>query len=153
MKINPLDHLTQAQTQVKAPADRKNGGPDFAQVLAEQQAAAAKPAGSAVAHLAENALTGLILASQGLDETAGTRTQRQLEKTLDQLDLYAAALGDPGRTLKELAPLADGLGQEAGRLSRLSQALGENNPLKGLSNEAAVLATVEAMKFRRGDYI
>jgi len=69
------------------------------------------------------------------------------------MDRYAVALGDEARTLKDLAPLADDLGQEADRLSRLSHKLKESDPLKGLSNEAAVLATVEAMKFKRGDYV
>jgi X-X-X-Leu-X-X-Gly heptad repeat protein len=69
------------------------------------------------------------------------------------MDQYAAALGDDRRTLKDVAPLAEGLGQAAGQLSRLSQGLKEGNPLKGLSNEAAVAATVEYMKFQRGDYV
>jgi len=96
------------------------------------------------------ALSGLI--KTGL-ESAGLQTKQQLERTLDQMDLYALALGDESRTLKDLAPLAENLGQAADRLSRLSQGLKESDPLKGLAGEAAVLATVEAMKFKRGDYI
>jgi hypothetical protein len=153
MTIKPVDHLNQILNPAKTQAARPADGPGFAQILAEQQAssAAKTPAGSAAAVLMENqALSGLI--KTGL-ESAGLQTKQQLERTLDQMDRYALALGDESRTLKDLAPLADDLGQAADRLSRLSQGLKESDPLKGLSNEAAVLATVEAMKFKRGDYI
>jgi hypothetical protein len=157
MKINPFDHLTPAQT--KAPGARPaEDGPDFARFLAEQEAAqaakgpaGAHTAGSAPAALLENqAVSGLML--QGL-ESVNQQTRRQLAKTLDQMDSYAQALGDEARTLKEIAPLAENLGQAADRLSRLSVKLNEGDPLKGLTTEAAVLATVEAMKFKRGDYV
>jgi len=153
MTIKPVDHLNQILNPVKSPAARPADGPDFAKILAEQEASAAPkaPAGSAAAVLLENqALSGLFV--PGL-ESASLQTKQQLERTLDQMDLYALALGDGARTLKDIAPLADDLGQAADRLSRLSHKLKENDPLKGLSSEAAVLATVEAMKFKRGDYI
>jgi hypothetical protein len=154
MTIKPIDHLNQLLTQIKSPAaGRQADGPDFASLLAGPKAAPASqtPAGSAAAMLLENqALSGLM--RPGL-EAASLKTRQQLERTLDQMDRYAVALGDGARTLKDIAPLADDLGQEADRLSRLSLGLKENDPLKGLSNEAAVLATVEAMKFKRGDYV
>jgi ABC-type transporter Mla subunit MlaD len=151
--------MNQTAAPVKSPDSQDQGGRDFAKILAEQQqaAAAGRSAESAApaAGLENNALTGLILANLGLAPVAGpqAQTQKQLEKTLDQMDSYSAALGDLGRTLKDIAPLADGLGQSADRLSQLSRDLPESDPLKGLSNEAAVLATVEAMKFKRGDYV
>jgi hypothetical protein len=153
MTIKPVDHLSQILNPAKSPAARPADGPDFAKILAEQETSAAPkaPAGSAAAVLLENqALSGLFV--PGL-ESASLQTKQQLERTLDQMDLYALALGDEARTLKDIAPLADDLGQAADRLSRLSHKLKENDPLKGLSSEAAVLATVEAMKFKRGDYV
>jgi hypothetical protein len=154
MTIKPIDHLNQTLAQAKSPAAaHKPEGPDFASLLAGPKAAPAPkaPAGSAEAILLENqALSGLM--RPGL-ETASLQTRQQLERTLDRMDRYAVALGDETRTLKDVAPLADDLGQEADRLSRLSHTLKESDPLKGLSNEAAVLATVEAMKFKRGDYV
>jgi len=154
MTIKPVDHMNQILTPVKSSAAaRETNGPDFASFLSGPKAAPAPkaPAGSAEALLLENqALSGLVRPGP---ETASLETRQQLERTLDRMDRYAVALGDEGRTLKDLAPLADDLGQEADRLSRLSHKLTENDPLKGLSNEAAVLATVEAMKFKRGDYV
>ena len=156
MTIKPLDQLNQTSAVARPAASRPAAeAPDFASFLAEPGRPAAAPpqasAGSAAAALLENqALGGLI--RTGL-ETTSLQARQQLERTLDQMDRYAAALGDEARTLKEIAPLADDLGQAADRLSRLSHNLRESDPLKGLSSEAAVLATVEAMKFRRGDYV
>jgi hypothetical protein len=154
MTIKPVDHLNQLLNQAKSPAAaRQAEGPDFDSLLAGPKAAPAPkaPVGSAEAILLENqALSSLL--RPGL-EAASLQTRQQLERTLDQMDRYAVALGDEDRTLKDIAPLADDLGQEADRLSRLSFKLKESDPLKGLSNEAAVLATVEAMKFKRGDYV
>jgi len=155
--IKPLDHLSQpaapARNQAAAPVP---DGPDFAKILAERLAPPPPvPKNSAVgsvpsALLETQALSALL--RPGL-ESASLQARRQLTETLDQMDRYAEALGDQGRTLKDIAPLADDLGQAADRLSQLSSKLKESDPLKGLSSEAAILATVEAMKFKRGDYV
>jgi methyl-accepting chemotaxis protein len=147
--IKPLDN-SPFLSPTKSPASREAPGADFARILAEQQAPAPKAAtGNAASALLENqALRGLIL--PGLENMA---LRQQLERTIDQMDRYAAALGDETRSLKDIAPLADDLGQAADRLTRLSGKLRESDPLKGLSGETAVLATVEAMKFKRGDYV
>ncbi|MDR2946794.1 MAG: hypothetical protein LBV79_08620 [Candidatus Adiutrix sp.] len=154
MKINATDYLEQI-------ANKKAAGPDpkedrgFSKLLEEQKSPSATPAGDsgpqAVGGLENNALVGLIMATGGLDKSA--KVGRQLESTLDKMEQYADALGNPAKSLKDIEPLAADLEQTAGRLSELSRSLPEGDPLKGMSNEAAVLATVEAMKFRRGDYV
>ena len=156
MTIKPLDQINQTPATARPAAARPAAdAPDFASFLAEPgRPAASAPQAPAVsaatALLGNQALSGLI--RTGL-ESNSSQARQQLERTLDQMDRYAEALGDEARTLKEIAPLADDLGQAADRLSRLSNNLKESDPLKGMSSEAAVLATVEAMKFRRGDYV
>jgi hypothetical protein len=148
--VKPLDN-SPILAPTKSPASRQAQGADFARILAERETAPPPKAvaGNAASALLENqALRGLIL--PGLENIA---LRQQLERTLDQMDRYAVALGDETRSLKDIAPLADDLGQAADRLTRLSGKLRESDPLKGLSDEAAVLATVEAMKFKRGDYV
>lgn len=160
MKITPSDHQHQTAVQPKIPDHRDQGGPDFADFLTGPSAAGPhRPAGgyASAASILESGALGLIQANRGLAEAGAAdstqTTLRQLERTLDQIDRYAAALGDLKAPLKNLAPLADDLDQSADRLSRLTRDLSESDPLKSLSTETAVLATVEAMKFRRGDYI
>ena len=155
MKITSTDYLEQIKNSTK-----KASGPDpnedqgFSKLLEEQRNSA--PASGergleSVGQLENSGLVGLILAGGGLDKSA--KVDKQLESTLDKMEQYANALGDSSKSLKDLEPLAADLELTAGRLSELSRGLPEGDPLKGLSNDAAVLATVEAMKFKRGDYV
>jgi hypothetical protein len=72
---------------------------------------------------------------------------------LDMLDQYMNALGDPNVTLKEIAPLVEDLDRSASRLDKIAGQLGQDSPIKQLTNETAVLAAVEALKFKRGDFV
>jgi hypothetical protein len=91
------------------------------------------------------ALSSPATAASGVDDEVGS--------VLDILESYMTALADPKKTLKEIAPLADDLDRGATRLDRLASSLPEGDPLKGLTNETAALAAVEALKFRRGDLV
>jgi hypothetical protein len=69
------------------------------------------------------------------------------------MERYGQALGDPNRTLKEVEPLAVELEAQAQSLAEALQA-GEVDPsLKELAQQALARAQVEALKFRRGDYL
>ncbi|MDR1085690.1 MAG: hypothetical protein LBP22_12780 [Deltaproteobacteria bacterium] len=100
-------------------------------------------------------LIGQLQANQAVrTENTGLYTAAEdIEKLLDLLDNYSQALADPANTLKDLSPLADDLGLMAQELGQTSARLGEDDPLKSLSNDTASLAAVEAMKFKRGDYL
>ena len=158
MKINQehLNHLAPApQTSPKGPNQPADLG--FAKLLDKTQIQATAEASPGNAPpvsglLGNDPLVGLILANQSVAEKSAGPEQ-QVEKTLDQMEKYAAALGDTSRSLRDIAPLAEDLQKSAGRLAEISQSLLDSNPLKEISNGTAVLATVEAMKFRRGDYV
>ncbi len=157
MKITSSEHAEQLrQLQKNGDAAKLKEDLGFSRLLEEKNQAAASPAetGSAgAASLMNNSgLVGLIMANKGVSEAKNTPRQ-QLENTLGKMEEYASALGDSGKTLKEIEPLAEDMGRMAAKLSETSQGLAADHPLKGLTNEAAVLATVEAMKFRRGDYV
>jgi hypothetical protein len=77
----------------------------------------------------------------------------EVDSVLKVLESYIQALGDPGKTLKDIAPLADELDRGATRLDQLAASLDLDDPLKSLTNDTAVLAAVEALKFRRGDLV
>jgi len=156
MKI-ASDHLEQVLNVAKQKAQNPSGQEDlgFSKLLEQQKtapAAGASAGPSAVDLLENSSMVGRIMAGQKIGEKAATPGQ-QLENALDQMEEYAAALGDTSRSLKDIEPLADNLQRTAGQLSELSQSLPEDDPLKGLSNDAAILATVESMKFKRGDYV
>ena len=156
MKINSTDYLEQLKNGAqKAAGPDPNEDQGFAKLLEEQRNSTAAPSSGggleSVSQLENSGLIGLIMATGGLDKSA--KVDKHLESTLDKMEEYANALGDTTKSLKDLEPLAADLELTAGRLSELSRNLPEGDPLKGLSNNAAVLATVEAMKFKRGDYV
>lgn len=158
MKIASTDHLE----QVRQSTPNRASGPDqqdhgFSKLLDEPKTNA--PSGGqpslgpgSIGHLENSSLVGMILASQGVADKVG-KVDRQLENTLDTMEQYAAALGDATKNPRDLEPLALEMEKAAGQLSELSRGLPDGSPLKGMSNDAAVLATVEAMKFKRGDYV
>lgn len=157
MKIAPehLEHLNSAsKNRPQNPAANEDLG--FSKLLEEKNQApvsAGPGSGSEALNLLENnSMVGMIMAGRSVSDKMVSPGQ-QLESALDQMDQYASALGDSNRSLRDIEPLADNLKKTAGELAELSRRLPEGDPLKGLSNDAAVLATVEAMKFKRGDYV
>jgi hypothetical protein len=103
-----------------------------------------------------NSLLGQIQAGQAsspssLLPVAGV--EDEIGGVLDILEKYASALGDPSLSLKQIAPMADQLGQGASRLDQIAAGLGQDDPIKSLTSETAVLAAVEALKFKRGDFV
>lgn len=159
MKIAP-EHLEHLNTVSQARQPNQAAGEDlgFSKLLEEKtqtQAPVNATPGSgsdALSLLENNSMVGLIMAGRSVGDKTVSPDQ-QLESALDQMDQYASALSDSSRSLRDIEPLADGLKKTAGELAELSRRLPEGDPLKGLSNDAAVLATVEAMKFKRGDYV
>ncbi len=151
MKITSPNY-TEAVQQTKQNQTQTDLG--FSDILKEAQgtAKAATSAPMASAALNQNLLVGQILTSQSVGDPS-VKTEQQLEKTLGKIDSYAQALGDENVSLRELAPLAQDLEKSAKDLANFSKDLPENSPLKDISKETAVLATVEAMKFKRGDYL
>ncbi|MBW2624392.1 MAG: hypothetical protein JRD68_15895 [Deltaproteobacteria bacterium] len=130
----------------------KTSGPDFAQKLSQaigkdQNAPAAGLKDDPLAALTQSAPVGKIMASE-MSMPIG-----QVEKTLGMLDEYTKALADPNQNLKQVSVLVKELEDQAASLNKVSQSLPEGHAVKDLMNRTSVVATVEAIKFRRGDYV
>jgi hypothetical protein len=179
MKIDP-SHAAEAvflrpQTETAAARAQKAGSADFAALMeqgpgASETMGGAKSAmelisgsksedrGAAAEFLSRNSLSQLQLSILKADTGAAPpatpqEAAQKIEETLGLLEQYAVSLGDPSNTLKDLGPLAEELSLTAGNLDSLSKKLPEDDPLKDLSSETAALAAVEALKFKRGDFL
>lgn len=82
-----------------------------------------------------------------------TKSFQEVENTLGLLDRYAKALANPAQTLKQVAVLVKEMEQAADRLKGASHGLPDGHMVKELLDQTAIVATVEAVKFNRGDYI
>jgi hypothetical protein len=171
MKIDPQQlQAVFLRPETSEKADKTaHGSPaeDFAAILEQQasQATATDPSAKlsldeTSASMMASGLLGLLQAGQADQASSlvnmpnpAIGVDDEVESVLDILESYMQALGDPQKTLKEIAPLADDLENGATRLDKLASALEEGDPLKGLTSDTAVLAAVEALKFRRGDFV
>jgi len=75
------------------------------------------------------------------------------ERTLNLLEEYRRALGNPRVTLREIDPLVRSLAEEARGLNRRLEDLSPSDPLKKIMTEVGILSSVEIGKFNRGDYV
>jgi hypothetical protein len=171
MKIDnyPTDAVyLRPQTGSVTDGTKRKGREDFAALLdqapkdakgGQEGLAAISELNGSSALLAQSSLAQLQVARLKATEAAAApaitteEAVRQVEDTLSLLEDYAIALGDPATSLKDLAPLAEELSLGAASLNSLSKGLKEDDPLKGISSETAALAGVEALKFKRGDFV
>lgn len=151
MKITEHSPIT-FKTQVGPSSSQPKPEADFAKALAEAEAKAEgptnqTPAISAAVTLMGMSPVGAILANSQINP------QSLVNKALGVLDSYSQALADPQQSLKQISPLVKDLENEARNMERLSQSLPPGHGLKPVAESLAVLATVESMKFNRGDYV
>ncbi len=78
---------------------------------------------------------------------------QQADKLLSLLGEYSQGLENPGTTLKSIEPVVERMELEASAAKRVLSHLDSRGGLARVVNNAAVYASVEAIKFRRGDYV
>lgn len=126
----------------------KNSSPasglSFQDILAQELAAAKRPA--ATTDIAATSATTPIPAALRLDGLTLT------EDTINTLEKFSTALGNPSFSAQDLEPFATALENDTAALVSLKNQLPANNPLSSLLERVATASYVEAAKLRRGDY-
>lgn len=84
---------------------------------------------------------------------AGDAACRHVEGFLDLLDRFRRGLADPSLTLRGMEGVVREMESGRDQLQRIQEMLPEGDGLKEICNRAAVAATVEIVRFRRGDYL
>jgi hypothetical protein len=118
--------------------------------------AAAKAPGARFAAVFKQALEGgasAEAASAAGPDTSGDAACRQVEGFLDLLDRFRRSLADPSLSLRGMEPVVREMESGRDQLQRIQAMLPEGDGLKEICNRAAVAATVEIVRFRRGDYL
>jgi hypothetical protein len=80
-------------------------------------------------------------------------TVERIENLLNLLDNYRQQLSDPHVTLRTLEPVMNSIAKEKDQLSELLDSLPNEDGLKDILNQTLITASLEAIKFNRGDYI
>jgi hypothetical protein len=75
------------------------------------------------------------------------------DELLGLLESLQAGISGPGLSVKEAYASLQAIEERAGELAPLVERLPEGDPFRDFMNRIAITASVEAIKFRRGDYL
>jgi DNA repair ATPase RecN len=154
-----VTRTTDVSTAGATEAGKRTAKPEeeFGRVL-EEQLNQITPASGQAAQMAASISTLESVASipYGMEQPQvadSTNVARSIESTIDRLDEVEQLLGDSTVTPKTVGQVIDQLNDQTEALRHTMEALPEDHPLQELGNEVTVLATVESIKWDRGDYL
>jgi len=75
------------------------------------------------------------------------------DQLLNLLESYQKKLENPGTPMKEAYTSMKAIEDQADELTPYIEALPENDEFRNFLNRLVIMASVEAIKFRRGDYL
>lgn len=135
---------------------RETGGTDkpvkgaFNALLNQATRADSEPGGRTVPLQAPNSIKGVSF-NPLLDVNSQPLPDR-IENFLNLLDSYREMLADPQVSLKEIGPVMEKLASEKQLLQQVQGTLPEGDDLRAILNELLVAASLEEVKFNKGDY-
>ncbi|MCK5418368.1 MAG: hypothetical protein KAI93_07680, partial [Desulfobacterales bacterium] len=75
------------------------------------------------------------------------------ENLLNLLENYRQQLENPNVTLRTLEPVMNTIAKEKDQLSAVLDSMPNEDRLKDILNQTLITASLEVIKFNRGDYI
>ena len=80
-------------------------------------------------------------------------TVKRVDNLLNLLDHYRNQLADPKVTLRSIEPIVSTITKEKEQLSAVLDTLPNDDDLKNIVHRTLIAASLEVMKYNRGDYI
>ncbi len=80
-------------------------------------------------------------------------TLDRVENLLNLLEKYRQQLRDPKVTLRNIEPIMNTIAAEKDQLSEKLDSISNDDGLKDILNQTLITASLEVIKFNRGDYI
>lgn len=80
-------------------------------------------------------------------------TVERIDNLLNLLDHYRKQLADPRVTLRSIEPIVSTIAKEKEQLSAVLDTLPNDDGLKDIVHRTLIAASLEVMKYNRGDYI
>jgi hypothetical protein len=151
-KIMKIDDVSKVQPGVQNPRSEKRGAvgaEDFTALLKDEMSnTGGTEQADSVSDL--DALSGVPGLSPAISDPALADRISAVENVITKLDSLDKALNDNSVSPKKLDGIIQELGEAAARLHKSVEGL--SSPLSDMSEEANVLAYMESVKLRRGDY-
>jgi hypothetical protein len=154
MKVTGNDEISHNVLPDKQSRSTQNPAEDFGVILKEKIETSAKPAWpQAAPFLNPIAPIHNLSISQPISPPDKEIAIKRVENLLDLLDDYRQKLADPQVTLKEMDALVGRISGEKENLTATLSSMEEGEQLQDILNQTLVTASLEMMKFRRGDYL
>ena len=88
-----------------------------------------------------------------LSPSTSDTTVERVDNLLNLLDHYRDQLADPKVTLRSIEPIVSTIAKEKEQLSAVLDTLPEDDGLKDIVHRTLITASLEVMKYNRGDYL
>lgn len=151
MKINPdheINKSIQPQTKRSDSASRKI---DFRALLESEINNSAKVHQATDAASFAKSVSPVQMDPSAADSNVSAVDR--IENLLNLLDEYRTKLADPDVSLRAIHPLVSTLSREKERLAPMLDSLPADDNLKNILKHTLVTASLEIIKYNRGDYI
>jgi hypothetical protein len=151
MKIDGNDEILKSGYNAKTPKNEQATGAEFKNILKESvEKSTENPAEIQPTTLLDpiSAIRFNPLSIQDKNITV-----ERVENLLNLLEKYRQQLKDPKVTLRNLEPIMNTIGEEKNQLSAKLDSISNEDRLKDILNQTLITASLEVIKFNRGDYI
>ncbi len=151
MKIYGNDEILNNGYTAKTPKEEKTTDADFKNILKESVEKSTKNP----SEIQPTTLLDPISAIRfnPLSTQDKNITVERVDNLLNLLENYREQLKDPNVTLRTLEPILNTIAEEKDQLSAKLDAIPNADGLKDILNQTLITASLEVIKFNRGDYI
>jgi hypothetical protein len=151
MKINGSDEIIKnsfAEKTIRREQDRKD---DFKNILNASVERSAHHPGKIESPPLANPVSAIRF--HPLSPENKSITVERVDNLLNLLDNYRDQLADPQVTLRNIEPVINMIEKEKEQLSSVLDSLTNEDGLKDIVNRTLITASLEVIKYNRGDYI
>ena len=151
MKINGIDGIVKNGIADKSAREEPAANDDFKKILKASVERTAQHSAKVQQPLSINPISAIRM--QPLSPEIKHATVDRVEKLLNLLDIYRTQLSDPAMTLRKIEPAMNTIIKEKEQLSSVLDSLADDDGLKDIVNRTLITASLEVIKYNRGDYI
>lgn len=151
MKINGIDEIIKTGHAEKSAQHKAVETDDFKKILKASVEQTAHQPVKVHQPPASNSLSGVQL--QPLSLETKNATVERVDNLLDLLDSYRKQLADPTMTLRKIEPVIQTIIKEKEQLASVLDSVSGEDGLNDIVNRTLITASLEVIKFNRGDYI
>jgi hypothetical protein len=151
MKISGNNEIIKSSYQDKSQRNEPASNTDFKNILKESVEKSARD----TTQIQPSSLINPFAAVRFDSESPPDKVSaiQRVDSFLNLLDDYRKQLADPAITLRNIEPVMQSIIKEKDQLSSLLESLPNEDGLKDIVNRTLITASLEVIKYNRGDYV